>query len=138
MYLITSPTVCSFSASSSGTSTENSSSKAITNSTISSESAPKSSMNDAVGVTCSGLTPSCSTMMSLTFSSIGLSAIKFLGWSATLTPRAAAPQVKQLPILCNQIWAVAIPLSLLPASLGYQRIVPDSSVDLVDLVDLKM
>src|SRR5256886_2179104 len=76
MYLITSPTVCSFSASSSGTSTENSSSNAITNSTISSESAPKSSINDACGVTCSGFTPSCSTMMSLTFSSIVLSAIK--------------------------------------------------------------
>src|ERR1043166_9122230 len=78
---MTSPTVCNFSASSSGTSTPNSSSKAITNSTMSSESAPKSSMNDASGVTCSGLTPSCSTMMSLTFSSIDLSAIKF-GWVA--------------------------------------------------------
>jgi hypothetical protein len=44
-------------------------SKAITSSTISSESAPKSSMKEACGVTCSGLTPSCSTMMSLTFSS---------------------------------------------------------------------
>jgi hypothetical protein len=29
-------------------------------------------------VTCSGLTPSCSTMMSLTFSSIDFSAIKFV------------------------------------------------------------
>src|SRR5436309_1458118 len=77
MYLMTSPTVCNFSASSSGTSTPNSSSKAITSSTISSESAPKSSMNDAVGVTCSGFTPSCSTMISFTFSSIGLSDIKF-------------------------------------------------------------
>src|SRR5438270_93062 len=77
MYLMTSPTVCNFSASSSGTSTENSSSKAITSSTISSESAPRSSMNDAVGVTCSGFTPSCSTMISFTFSSIDLSAINF-------------------------------------------------------------
>src|SRR4030095_17037079 len=78
IYLTTSPTVCSFSASSSGTSTENSSSNAITNSTMSSESAPKSSMKDACGVTCSGLTPGCSTMMSLTFSSIDFSDIKFV------------------------------------------------------------
>src|SRR5438128_563368 len=76
MYLMTSPTVCNFSASSSGTSTENSSSNAITNSTMSSESAPKSSIKDACGVTCSGFTPSCSTIMSFTFSSMDLSAIK--------------------------------------------------------------
>jgi hypothetical protein len=45
----------------------------MTSSTVSSESAPKSSMNEAVGVTCSGLTPNCSTMMSLTFSSMDFS-----------------------------------------------------------------
>ena len=41
MYLITSPTLCSFSASSSGISLPNSSSRAMTNSTVSRESAPK-------------------------------------------------------------------------------------------------
>src|SRR6266536_4631720 len=80
IYLMTSPTVCSFSASSSGTSTPNSSSKAITSSTMSSESAPKSSIKEACGVTCSGFTPSCSTIMSLTLSSIDFSAIKFVGF----------------------------------------------------------
>ena len=43
---------------SNGTSTENFSSKAITSSTVSSESAPRSSMNLAVEVTFSGSTPS--------------------------------------------------------------------------------
>src|SRR5438876_8525493 len=52
--------------------------------------------NDACGVTCSGFTPSCSTMMSLTFSSIVLSAIKNFWVGATLTPHAAASQVKEL------------------------------------------
>src|ERR1035437_7203670 len=75
-YLITSPTLWSFSACSSGTSMPNSSSSAITSSTVSSESAPRSSMNFACGVTCSGFTPSCSTTMSFTRWSIGLSAIK--------------------------------------------------------------
>src|SRR5437870_4553028 len=98
MYLMTSPTVCSFSASSSGTSTPNSSSNAITSSTISSESAPKSSMKDACGVTCSGFTPSCSTMMSLTFSSIDLSDIKsgWLGWL-----RIRGDWIRAHPGLCN-------------------------------------
>src|SRR5882724_1578765 len=50
-YLVTSPTVRSFSACSSGTSMPNSSSSAMINSTMSSESAPRSSTNFASGVT---------------------------------------------------------------------------------------
>src|SRR4030095_16009235 len=46
-----------------------SSSSAITSSTMSSESAPRSSMNEASGVTSSSLTPSCSQMISFTFCS---------------------------------------------------------------------
>ncbi|GIT38605.1 MAG: hypothetical protein Ct9H300mP7_5260 [Verrucomicrobiota bacterium] len=65
MNLTTSPTLWSFSASSSGISVPNSSSSAMTNSTVSSESAPKSSMNLAPGLTWSSLTPSCSTMIFL-------------------------------------------------------------------------
>src|ERR1700730_1705400 len=101
MYLMTSPTVCSFSASSSGTSTPNSSSKAITSSTMSSESAPKSSMKEACGVTCSGFTPSCSTMMSLTFSSIDFSAIKFV--QLVLVARG---KVRRLPDSPGTAWQV--------------------------------
>src|SRR5713101_10091624 len=47
----------------------NASSNAITNSTWSSESAPRSSTNDAVGVTSASSTPSCSTIICLTRSS---------------------------------------------------------------------
>src|ERR1035437_3396954 len=75
MYLITSPTLWSFSACSSGISLPNSSSSAMTNSTVSSESAPRSSMNLASGVTWSAFTPNCSTMMSLTLCSIVFSAM---------------------------------------------------------------
>src|SRR3989475_11842248 len=46
-----------------------SSSSAITSSTMSRESAPRSSMKDADGVTSSSLTPSCSQMISFTFCS---------------------------------------------------------------------
>jgi len=46
----------------------NSSSKAIINSTISSESAPKSSINDDSKVISSSSTPSCSTIIFFTFS----------------------------------------------------------------------
>src|SRR5512139_3496128 len=46
-----------------------SSSSAITSSTMSSESAPRSSMKDASGVTSLSLTPSCSQMISRTFCS---------------------------------------------------------------------
>src|SRR5688572_1794307 len=52
----------------------NSSSKAMTSSTVSSESAPRSSTNDASSVTFSGSTPSSLMMISLTFASV-LSAI---------------------------------------------------------------
>src|SRR3990172_1056477 len=71
MCWMASPTVTIFSASSSGISRSNSSSNAITSSTVSRESAPRSSMNFAVGVTSSSSTPSCSQMISLTRSSTG-------------------------------------------------------------------
>src|SRR6516225_10273996 len=69
MYSMASFTVVIFSASSSGTSMPNASSNAITNSTWSSESAPRSSTNDAVGVTSASSTPSCSTIICFTRSS---------------------------------------------------------------------
>ena len=93
MYLMTSPTLWSFSASSSGTSTPNSSSKAITSSTVSRESAPRSSMNEAVGVTCSAFTPSCSTMISLTFSSMDFSDMGF---------RLVGMSLMSAPPVCNK------------------------------------
>src|SRR6185437_6011255 len=62
-------TVRIFSASSSGISSSKASSKAMTNSTVSSESAPRSSTNEALGVTSASSTPSCSTMICFTFSS---------------------------------------------------------------------
>src|SRR5207245_9456724 len=63
------PTVRSFSASSSGISMSNSFPNAITSSTVSRLSAPRSSMKLASDVSLSRSTPSSSTMMSLTFSS---------------------------------------------------------------------
>src|SRR4026209_2783683 len=78
-----SPTVRSFSASSSGISMSNSFSNAITSSTVSRLSAPRSSIKLASLVSFSRSTPSSSTMMSLTFSStllmsssIGVSALR--------------------------------------------------------------
>src|SRR6185369_7085467 len=68
MYSTASLTRVIFSASSSGISMPNSSSNAITSSTVSRESAPRSSTNDASGVTSSSSTPSCSTMMLFTLS----------------------------------------------------------------------
>src|SRR5579862_4393261 len=62
-------TVAIFSASSSGTSIPKASSNAITNSTWSSESAPRSSTKDAVGVTSASSTPNCSTIICFTRSS---------------------------------------------------------------------
>src|SRR5213078_1443659 len=59
----------SFSASSSGMSMSNSFSKAMTSSTVSRLSAPRSSMKLASDVSLSRSTPNSSTMMSLTFSS---------------------------------------------------------------------
>jgi hypothetical protein len=67
-----SPTVLMFSASSSGISTSNSSSIAMTSSTMSRLSAPRSSMNDDSGLISSSPTPSWSAMMDLTFASIAL------------------------------------------------------------------
>src|SRR6266536_1621449 len=58
-----------FSAASSGISMLNASSNAMTSSTVSRESAPRSSTKEASGVTSLASTPSCSTMMLLTFSS---------------------------------------------------------------------
>src|SRR5467141_2698968 len=69
MYSTASFTVVIFSASSSGTSMPKASSNAITSSTWSSESAPRSSTNDAVGVTSASSTPSCSTIICFTRSS---------------------------------------------------------------------
>src|SRR3954464_161779 len=72
MYSTASFTRVIFSASSSGISMPNSSSKAMTSSTVSSESAPRSSTNDASGVTSSSSTPSCSTMMLFTLSATAI------------------------------------------------------------------
>src|SRR5207249_10259100 len=69
MYWMASPTVTIFSASSSGIWMSKCSSSAMTSSTVSSESAPRSSMNFAAGVTSSSSTPSCSMMISFTLSS---------------------------------------------------------------------
>ena len=68
MYSTTSPTVTTFSASASGISRSNSSSNAIISSTISNESAPKSSIKDASVVTAVSATPNCSIIVSFTFS----------------------------------------------------------------------
>src|SRR5690606_35650053 len=65
-------TVVIFSASSSGISVSNSSSRAITSSTVSRESAPRSSTKEALLVTSSSLTPSCSATIFLTRSSMVL------------------------------------------------------------------
>src|SRR5271166_3703589 len=73
-------TVRIFSASSSGISISKASSKAMTNSTVSRESAPRSSTKEALGVTSPSSTPSCSTMICFTRSStaVGMrSAISF-------------------------------------------------------------
>src|SRR5271165_2299326 len=69
MYVTASCTVRIFSASSSGISISKASSKAMTSSTVSSESAPRSSTKDALGVTSASSTPSCSTMICFTRSS---------------------------------------------------------------------
>src|SRR5207245_6587470 len=51
------------------------SSKAITSSTVSSESAPRSSTNEALDVTSPSSTPNCSTMICFTLSSTGAIAL---------------------------------------------------------------
>src|SRR5215471_7901461 len=59
-------TVVIFSASSSGISVSNSSSRAMTSSTVSSESAPRSSTNEDAFLISASFTPSCSAMIFLT------------------------------------------------------------------------
>ena len=66
-----------FSAMSSGISQLNSSSNAITNSTVSKLSAPRSSINEAVSVTFSSSTPKCSITIFFTLSDISLILIPF-------------------------------------------------------------
>src|ERR1700757_1279896 len=66
MYSIACWTVVIFSASSSGISVSNSSSRAITSSTVSSESAPRSSTNADSFLISASLTPSCSATIFLT------------------------------------------------------------------------
>src|SRR5512135_2825800 len=72
MYLIASPTVVIFSASSSGISTPNSSSSAITSSTVSRESAPKSFTKEDSFLTSDSFTPSCSATIFLTRCSLDI------------------------------------------------------------------
>jgi hypothetical protein len=67
-----SPTVTIVSAASSGISTLNSSSNAMTSSTVSRLSAPRSSMKFALSVTFSGSTPRCSTTIFFNRSAISL------------------------------------------------------------------
>src|SRR6516225_6996412 len=70
--LMASPTVRIVSAASSGISQPNSSSKAMTSSTVSRLSAPRSSMKLALSVTLSGSTPRCSTTIFFTRSPMSL------------------------------------------------------------------
>src|ERR687895_159564 len=69
---VASPTVKIVSAASSGISQPNSSSNAITSSTVSRLSAPRSSIKLALSTTLSGSTPRCSTTIFLTRSPISL------------------------------------------------------------------
>src|SRR5262245_6426035 len=79
MYSTASLTRVIFSASSSGISMPNSSSNAMTSSTVSSESAPRSSTKEASGVTSSSSTPSCSTMMLFTLSATAIQSSRLPG-----------------------------------------------------------
>src|SRR5512146_491367 len=67
-----SPTVVIFSASSSGISTPNSSSKAMTSSTVSRESAPRSFTKEDSFLTSDSFTPSCSATIFLTRCSLDI------------------------------------------------------------------
>src|SRR5919106_3089317 len=69
MYSTACDTVVIFSASSSGISVLNSSSSAITSSTVSSETAPRSSTKDDSFLISASFTPSCSAMIFLTLCS---------------------------------------------------------------------
>src|SRR4029453_1971481 len=77
IYSMASLTVWIFSAASSGISQPNSSSNAITSSTVSRLSAPTSSMKDAVSVTLASSTPRCSITIFLTRSAMSLIAVPF-------------------------------------------------------------
>src|SRR5690348_7371056 len=103
-YCIAAPTVFSFSASSSGMSMSNSFSKAITSSTVSRLSAPRSSMKLALLVSLSRSTPSSSTMMSLTFSSSCFMSMAMVDPSAegwTLAGSHYHPAVDDQHLSCN-------------------------------------
>src|SRR5689334_3682880 len=98
MYWMASPTVTIFSASSSGIWMSKCSSRAMTSSTVSRESAPRSSMNFAVGVTSSSSTPSCSMMISFTFSSTDFAMNPLrMGKSEAWLHVEAAVDVEDLP-----------------------------------------
>ncbi|MNC88440.1 hypothetical protein D3C83_42550 [compost metagenome] len=76
-------TVVIFSASSSGISVSNSSSRAITSSTVSSESAPRSSTKEDSVLISASFTPSCSAMIFFTRCStfsIGAPSLRFRGY----------------------------------------------------------
>src|SRR5579872_4968685 len=77
MRFTASPTVLIFSASSSGMSMLNSVSNAMTSSTWSRESAPRSSVIEASGVTSSSSTPSCSTMIFFTLSKVDMLLLRY-------------------------------------------------------------
>src|SRR4030042_6863423 len=93
------PTVVSFSASSSGMSRPNSSSRAMTSSTVSSESAPRSSMKDAVSVTWSSLMLSLSATIALTF--FNSSSFSMLTSSIYLKPLSVHPAVDVDDLACD-------------------------------------
>src|SRR5882762_3433240 len=108
-------TVAIFSASSSGMSISKASSKAITNSTISSESAPRSSTNEAVLSTWLSSTPNCSTMICFTLCSTDMSPPKLSANSLILAmmaggcnyaPIATIGPVKILTVLLVRIRSV--------------------------------
>src|SRR3984893_6182650 len=104
-------TVVIFSASSSGISISNSSSRAITSSTVSSESAPRSSTNDASFVTCSCLTPSCSATMALTC----CSTVLISDWSLCRLFRGCPPFASVRPVAGQVLWGnTAGPATRLP------------------------
>src|SRR5688572_28621418 len=77
----------------------NSSSNAITSSTVSSESAPRSSTNDASGVTSSSSTPNCSTMMLFTLSA---TAIHSSGWWLVVSGWWSATSCHEQPATNHQ------------------------------------
>src|SRR5690606_12664871 len=104
MYLTASPTVRIVSAASSGISTPNSSSNAMTSSTVSRLSAPRSSMKLAPSVTLSASTPRCSTTIFLTRSAVSLickpstwcwPATRHLRWSVFVSGTIAANQAER-------------------------------------------